>query len=271
MAAPLLAGALVAATAVIHVSWWQEQHVAPFDAAVSAARDAADASAVAFAALGEARVAAEPVASEARAVLEKGTGFLGATEIAELTEATSDLDDARAVELPSIAGRPSLDLPDIANLDETTVALTTWGAGELDRAESVVALSEELVSATDAVTAALVAVAGTAGGSASAELAAAPLAAADARAAVEAARDAIAAAATSHDGLSEAVAGYAGAVTALRSSQQQAQAAADAAANASSGPSDEERMLQMLHMMWDEFGIDPDTCVQIDPLTWACA
>jgi hypothetical protein len=266
--APLAAGALVAVAAVVHVSWWQERYVAPFDAAVESARDAADVSAQAFAALGIARVAAAPVVSDARAVVDKGAGYLGAAAINELTAAIPTLQAALDASLPDIDGHPPLGRPELTKLGEATAVLIEWGEGELARAETVVTLSEDVVSATDAVAHALSAVAGTAAGSATAELAAAPLATADARAAVEAARNAIAAAAADGTELADAVARYAGAVTALRSSQQQAQAAADA--EAASDRERAERMAAMRRRMFEALGIDPNTCQQLNENTWSC-
>lgn len=266
--APVAAGALVAVAAVVHVSWWQERYVTPFDAAVEDARDAADASAQAFASLGEARVAAGPVVTDARAVVEKGAGFLGAAALDDLTNAIPALEAALDTSLPVVDGKPQLGRPDVTEIADATAELLEWSDGELARAEAVLALSDDVVSATTTVADALSAVGGTAAGSASAELAAAPLATADARAAVEAARDAVSAAVTAHTELADAVARYAGAVTALRSSQQQAQAAADA--EAASDRERAQRMAEMRRRMFEALGIDPDTCQQIAENTWAC-
>ena len=229
VAAPALAGALVVATAVVHVGWWQDRYVAPFDAAVIEARSASAETADAFAALGEARVAAGPVADKATAFADAAAGYLGATELDALRASIALLGEALGDQIPVAPTVPPFTRPLLTQLDSATDAIVSWTRAERDEAAVVDSMLVSINVAVDGVNSSAGALTDSVVASASAELAAATLATAEARAAVEQARDALVAAEGELD-LAALTEVYAVAVAGVRSSQ-----AAGAAAQESTG------------------------------------
>ncbi|MGX5680829.1 hypothetical protein [Schumannella luteola] len=266
----LVLGAAVPALA-IQTQSWEERRIATeaFDAAAETALEASADSATATQLLDDARESAEPVLEDARAVAASAPGYFNSSVLDPLVTAVADLEATVAVEAPDGLAMPETERPEsVEELRAGVEPLSEWTDAETERAAGVTQVASDLSEATEHAQDALLALAETVEAEASGALAAAPLATPESRAAVEAARDAVVAAI--EDGpLSDAVAAYAGAVAALRSSQQ---AAADAAAAAerSSSYDRDQLQLELRNMMRDLFGYSPEDCVDLPDGTYAC-
>ena len=225
----MLAGVVVVATAVVHVGWWQQRYVAPFDAAVVDARAAAAETADAFAALGEARVDAGPVLDRSAAFADAGAGYLGAAELESLHSTIDEFRSDSAQDVSPLPPPPPFSRPALVDLERATHDVVQWTSASEGHTDAVTAMVTQLAHDGTELDLAVQVVLATTVGVATAELGAAPLATPDARAAVERTRDALAHAATDAD-LAALTKAFTSAIVQLRASQQ-----AEAAAQQSSG------------------------------------
>lgn len=267
----LALGAAVPALAVQTQSW-EERRIATeaFDAAADTALEASADSAIATAALADAREAAEPVLEDARAVAAAAPGYFNPAVLDPLVAAVAALDAALAAEAPDGAAMPGTERPEsIEELRAGVDPLLEWANAEAERAVGVTRAADGIIDRAAAAGSALLALAETVGAEASAALGAAPLASPESRAAVEAARGSVLAAVEGDEMLADSFANYAAAVAALRDAQQSAEAAAADAdsSDTSRGSLDEAR--ERLEAFVDDW-MQQRGCVPIGPDMWDC-